>query len=132
MLWRVKKTNYFSSKNLITASCVVIALAIGYYFVIFSPSIEKQKLAIQQASMEQEQKRDTQQNKISLTKCLEEQRQTVISEFDNSCKATGHWQDKENRCDVYEFIADKDGVAKTILNNGKAKEDECYTLYPQQ
>jgi hypothetical protein len=102
---------FINAKNLIAVSFLIIALSIGYYFVVFLPNKEREKqesdLKIETAKLEREQAK-----KRDLEYCIEVAHDHYISNWNLGCKGLG----KKDECELPGRIAE--GVTK-VYNDGQ-------------
>lgn len=108
-----------------TVSFLIIALSLAYYFVIFIPNNEQEKLRIQQENFSQEQIR-YESREVDLTHCLNSARQEYKELLEGACKELLKTNSKAN-CIAY---LTGNGVLKILVDSEKKDEDECYKRYP--
>lgn len=105
----------------IIAGVVVIALSVAYYFVIFTPSKEAQKIELQKAQISAEAEKE-QAKTISLRSCLYQADLSNTAYWNKICKTSG-MDKREDDCALEMHLAD---VAKSYLEN---EQEKCYKLY---
>jgi len=107
-----------NAKNIASLALLIIALSIGYYFVIFFPQKEQEKINLQnQIQTETENKRNS--DRISLGSCLEDAKKTYSANWNSLCKARG----KEAQCSLDD--SDLSRAEKTLT----ATKEECFRKY---
>lgn len=110
-----------NTRNIVAISFLVIALSIGYYFMMFLPKIEQDKLnQLTQAQSQAQIAKET--NKSMLTACLADAYTTYINGWNSLCHSLG----KDDKCLLYKDQADNRDRAYTEI------KDECFKQYPQQ
>lgn len=99
-------------QKMIGISLLIVSLSIAYYFVIYIP--QKDKIILEQKKLEQSRTDEVvQQNKISLTNCLEEVNRKFSDAF------------KDQKGNI------SNETAKIIINLNEKQKDECFKKYPQ-
>ena len=105
---------------LFAISALIIALSIGYYFVIFLPQKEQKKINLQkQMQTETENKRNS--DRVSLDSCLGNANNASYDNWNKYCEIEGLKKD----CNLPNYQSEK------INNYTKELKDECFKKYPQ-
>ncbi len=77
----------FNNLHILSISALIIALSVGYYFVIFLPQKEQEKINLQkQIQTETENKRNS--DRASLDSCLEAAKKNVFYELEFALQDT--------------------------------------------
>ena len=118
--------NYASDINnnrntfLLAVSALIIALSVGYYFVIFLPQREQEKINLQkQLQAEAENKRKS--DKVSLNSCLDAANNASYENWNKYCEIEGLKKD----CNLPNDQSEK------VNNHTKELKEECFKKYPQ-
>jgi len=105
-----------STKNIVAFSFLIVALSIAYYFVIFLPSIEKNKLKLEESSQE-----DDVSSKVLLDECLNRVKNNMTSVIETRCK------DKtSDNC----IVPDKE--VKLYTDIYESEKNDCFKKFPQK
>ncbi len=106
----------FNNSHILSIAALIVALSIGYYFVIYLP--QKDRLKEESAKQLQQQ---IEANKMLLNNCLVSA-ETWGSEFwASECKSQGLKKD----CRLPTDFADR------VDSKVKGNKDECFKKYPQ-
>ncbi len=105
---------------LLAVSALIIALSVGYYFVIFLPQTEQEKINLQkQIQTETENKRNS--DRVSLSSCLDAANNASHENWNKYCEIEGLKKD----CNLPSYQSEK------VNNYTKELKDECFKKYPQ-
>ena len=114
----MKKINFVQA--IFAVAFLIIALSIGYYFVIYIP--QKDKNALEQKKLEQSTKNsEVQQNKISLANCLSNAEVSYTAYWNSECKTRG----LKDNCSLP--IVNLNIIQKNLTDN----KNDCFKRYPQ-
>jgi hypothetical protein len=114
------KVNDYLKLSIIGA-IIVIALSVAYYFVIFIPQRETQKIELQKEQLRIEQQKTD--NKTSALKdCLDQAEVYARNFWTRTCKDYGV-NNREADCNLPMYLSDNINAAK------KNQQDQCYKLY---
>jgi hypothetical protein len=95
-------SQFINAKNLTAISFLIIALSIGYYFVVFLPNQEKQKqeadLKIETTKAEREQAK-----KRDLEYCIEAAHDHYVSNWNLGCKNL----ERQDDCELPGLLSEK-------------------------
>ena len=106
----------FNNAHILSIAALIVALSIGYYFVIYLP----QKDRLKEESIKQSQQQ-AEANKMLLNRCLVSA-ETRGSEFwDSECESQGLKKD----CRLPTYNADR------VDSHIKDNKNECFKRYPQ-
>ncbi len=104
--------------KLVGIAAIIVALAVGYYFVIYLPEKDKaQEAAAQQAAQKAQQK-------IALDACLSSADTTYTTNWNSACKSNG----LDKKTDGCTLPADN---ANEINNSRTQARDDCFKEFPQ-
>ena len=110
---------------IVSISILIVALSISYYFVIFLPQNETEKLVIEKRKVElieeQEAKKDNEKRKkaVKLTICLEENKVGLKKAIDHFCAIEG----KPSRC-----TPSPDSLT-VLMESFMEEEKKCYERF---
>lgn len=108
------------STLLLSVAALIVALSIGYYFVIFLPQKEQEKIQQEkQKNTAMEEKKTNE--KLLLNYCLEDAEKSYNYNWNKTCST----QRLEDECNLPSNMAD------SIDNYRKQQKDECFKKYPQ-
>jgi hypothetical protein len=115
------KTKNKANINLLGIAGLIIALSVGYYFVIFLPKNAEEKL--KQAEDAKTQERVSEYyRQASIDKCFTEAEAGYTSNWNTSCKLNG----------LKELCSLPSSDADTIEELRKVRKEECLKRYPQR
>ncbi len=87
-------------KIVVALGILIVCLSVGYYFVMFLPQKENQKIEIQRIELEKKQQQDKQEQRekseksTSLTTCLLDSDVSYSKNWDAECKSQGLLSEK--------------------------------------
>jgi len=114
-------------KLILSLSFLIIALAVGYYYVIFLPKEHQRQRELEEWKI----KISEETNPVRLLdQCLNDANRRQVNFSTDLCKATpGCWDDEKDQ--VKTFTALPEGTLKSIHESFKLSEDECYRKYKE-
>jgi predicted membrane protein len=112
------KDNWF--KIIIAFSILIVAVSIGYYFIIYIPKINADKLAEQKAQQRLEANTKL-TNQTNLQDCLDQAATDSSTQWDKNCSTRG----LKNDCSLPMDVSDSIGKAEVNQKN------DCFKQYPQ-
>jgi len=105
----------------IIGGMAIVALSIAYYFVIFIPQKESQKVELQKEELRINQEKE-EKNTSALKTCLYQAELSASNYWNKSCKNFGI-NKREDDCTLPQYNADAVSASK------KNDQEQCYKLY---
>lgn len=109
---------YLDNRRIFALSFLIVAISIAYYFIVFLPQKEKDKVA-QAAEAKQAETKKEERDRLLLDSCLKDVERDYTANWSRVCSEEG----LEAECQL------PGNKATAIENNRKQYRDDCFRKY---